>query len=809
MRRFTFFLAGLMAAGIAFSGCSRSGSGKSDYPVAPVSYTDVEIADSFWAPRIDTTRTVTMPYLFDLAKNSGRGADMRLIEAASCFLAENPDPALRTLIDGNLDRGIERVRGLMGKWPSTGDGSLGAVGTLSQAAIAYEQATGSRKLLDVAIEAADDLDSVFGPGKRHDISNHEGVKMGLIPLYRRTGERKYLDLARFFLDERGNPESGRPLYGEYAQDHMPVISQPRAVGHLVRATYLYNPLTDIAALTGDPGYLQANERIWEDAITKRTYLTGGTGTYRDHEDYGDDYDLPNLSCWNEICAAVGNTWWNHKLFLLKQDAKYIDVMERILYNGLLAGVSLSGDKFLYQTPLKAYGSFARQPRFGPNCCPPNITRFLASMGKLIYAHDDRSVYVNLYIGSRARIGLKGSAVAVEQVTDYPWSGAVKVTVDPEKPGTFAVFLRIPGWARNEAIPGGLYRFAAENDDRLALTVNGRPETLVLVNGFARLERQWAKGDVIELNIPMPVRKVLADDRVADDRGMVAFQRGPLVFCAEQTDNPDGVFNLVVPDDAEFGYAFRSDLLGGIGTVTGKAIALSRGQDGVSVEQREQSVTAVPYYAFGNRGAGEMAVWLAREASKAVLPPEPSIASTSRATSSCGNGTVAENYPGQNPPTIAQRLYTNAQDGSGDIRAISDQAEPVNSEDGSSTYLRLRPQSGGQAWVQYDFEKPATVSSVDVYWKDDKQYCVLPKSWRLLYRDGTEWKPVRTDAPFGIAKDRFNTVTFEPVAASALRIEIELQEKTYRKGELGPPDANYLKEDLVWYEGGVIEWRVQR
>ena len=777
---------------------SQESAAKSDYPITPVSYRDVQITDPFWTPRIDISRTVTVPSLLDRAEKNGR-VDLRTFEGACYHLAKHPeDAALKARVDGVVDR-----------LTSATGGSRGG-GDLFFAAAAHYEVTGSRKLLDVAIQSGDNMVSTFGPDKSHAVAGHEGVKMGLIRLYRVTEDDRYVKLAQFLLDERGNFEkSKRASFGWYAQDHEPVKAQTRAIGHCVRATYLYGALTDIAALTGDPEYARAAERIWEDAVTKRTYLTGGIGSYPHCENYSmDDYDLPNLGCWNEICAACGNTWWNHRMFLLKRDAKYADLMERILYNGFLAGVSLSGDKFLYQTPLKAYGSFARQPSFGPNCCPPNVARLLPSLGNLIYAHDDEGLYVNLFVGSKAQVKLKQAAVAVEQETRYPWGGTVKIVVNPGNAANFAIFIRIPGWARNEATPGLLYRFASTSDARFTLTVNGRPASYAMERGFAKIGREWAKGDTIELSLPMPVRKVLARDQVADDRGMVAFERGPLVYCAEGVDHDGKVFNLVVPDKAELQYVYRKDLLNGVGTLTGKVLALRRGNDRVSVSRREQAFTAIPYYAFGHRGTGEMAVWLARQESKAELPPVPTIASTSRATSSCGNGTVADNYPDHKPPTIDQRLYPSVQNGSGDISAIYDQIEPVNSEDGSSYYLRLHPQSGDQAWVQYDFGKPLKISSVEVYWKDDKQYCPLPRAWRLMYQDGDQWKPVSTASKYGVEPDKFNKVTFAPLTTAALRLEIQLQPKTYKANDLGPPDANWLRNgDVTWYECGVIEWRV--
>ena len=794
---------------LLFVACTQTAARKSDYPVFPVSYKNVQVTDAFWTPRLENNRTVSIPGMLDRYDGAGRGPDLRLIEAACYVLARNPDPGLRSRVDGYLDRAIERIRSRKQIWSSEGDGDFFAAGNFLELGVAYYEATGSRKLLDVAIEIADDLDAVFGPNKRYDISNHEGIKIGLLRLYRATGNERYLRLARFFLDTRGNPTGRSILYGPYAQDHEPVKSQARAIGHAVRATYLYIPLTDIAALTGDPEYAGADERIWNDAISRRTYLTGGIGSYRDEEDYGDDYDLPNLSAWNEICAAYGNAFWNQKMFQLKQDGQYIDLLERTLYNAFLVGVSLRGDTYLYQAPLKAYGSFARQAWFGPNCCPPNLARLLPQIGGLIYAQGDQSLYVNLFVGSKAEIQLKDTALSIAQETRYPWDGAVTIRISPQKPQNFALFVRIPGWARNQPVPGGLYRYLPAPEQAVSLIVNGSAAAYTVGKGYARIEREWKAGDTVRLDLPMPVRRIQAADQVADNRGMVALERGPLVYCTEQADNPGGVFNLVLPENADLQFAYRPDLMGGIGAVTGKAVAVSRGPDRVSLVRQEKNITAIPYYAFGNRSQGEMSVWLAREDARAIIPPQPTISSTSRATSSCGNGTVAENYPGNQPPTIERRFYPTSQDGSGDIRAIQDQLEPVNSEDGSSPFLRVHPQSGDRAWVQYDFAKPARVSSVEVYWKDDKQYCVLPQSWRLLYKDGNEWKPVTASEPYPVARDQFNKASFSPVTTSGLRIEIQLQTKTYKKGTLGPPDGNYLTQDLTWYEGGIIEWRVNR
>jgi DUF1680 family protein len=784
-------LVALMAASIL--SCTQRSQPVTDYPVSPVSFRNVEVEDAFWSPRVENNRTVSIPQLFARYEETDGNPDLRLIEAACYVLAQDPDPALRTQIDGTLDRAIERIRSRKQIWSSEGDGDFFWAGHFLELAVAYFETTGNRKLLDAAIDIADDLDSVFGPGKRYDISNHEGIKIGLLRLYRCTGNRRYLDLAEFFLDTRGNAAHRQRMYGSYAQDHEPVKDQTRAIGHAVRATYLYIPLTDIAALTGDAEYLRADERIWEDAVSKRTFLTGGIGSYRDEEDYGDDYDLPNLSSWNEICAAYGNILWNQRLFLLQQDAKYIDVMERTLYNGFLVGVSLDGRTFLYQAPLQASGDFARQPWFGPNCCPPNLARLLPQLGGLIYARSERSLYINLFIGSRARIDMGGTPVTITQETRYPWDGTVALTVDPQAAAEFDILVRIPGWARNQPMPGNLYTYLPSADGKVELSINGSLASYDVEKGYARIGREWQPGDTIQLSLPMTV----------------ALERGPLVFCAEGEDNPDGIFNLLMEDDTPLLFAYRRETLGGIGEITGTAMMLSRGSDRSSVVKKPVEFVAIPYFAFGNRGAGDMTVWLPRNEDRVRTAPLPTIASTSRASSSCGNGTVAENYPGNHPPTIASRFYPNSQDGSGAIGAISDQLEPVNSEDGSAPFLRLHPQSGNKAWVQYDFARPATVSSVEVYWKDDKQFCVVPAGWRLVYRDGNDWKPVAPSGPYTVFRDRFNKTDFAPVTTSALRIEIDLQGKLYKSGDLGPPDGNYLKQDLTWYECGLIEWRVNR
>ena len=483
------FIVSLAGAGITVlypsAGAAQSNSSGADYSVAPVPVANVDINDGFWSPRIRTTREVTLPYLLQHEVAARRAPDGRLIEAAAYFISKQPDAALQKQVEGLSDAAIHSVRAHENVWPSTGDGSFFAAGHFIEGAVAYYQATGDRKLFDVAIEVANNLDSVFGSGKRYDISNHEELELALVKLYRATGDRRYITLSKFLVDTRGTSAGGRELTGWYAQDDRPIKEQQRAIGHCVRATYLYSAVTDLAALTNDSGYNQASERIWHDAIGKRTYLTGGIGSYRQRENFGDDYDLPNLSCWNEICASVGNILWNHRMFLLTQNAQCVDVMERILYNGLLAGVSLNGDKFLYQTPLKATAEFERQPWFGPNCCPPNITRLIAQLGGLIYAVNSDNLYVNLFMGNHAHTQVNRVSIKIEQETNYPWDGKVRIRINPAQKTKFVLQVRIPGWAQGKPVPSSLYRYEPTAPATYTLLVNGKKTNSVLDKGYAQ------------------------------------------------------------------------------------------------------------------------------------------------------------------------------------------------------------------------------------------------------------------------------------------------------------------------------------
>ncbi len=633
-----------------------------DYPFKPVPFTAVHLDDVFWAPRLETNRVTTIPYAFDQCRQSGRMYNFeraatvlrgeaiadrkppgypfddtdpyKVLEGASYSLAVQPDPEMSAYLDKLIalfasaqepDGYLYTTRTIDPQHPHPWSGSrrwvneqelsheLYDAGHLFEAAAAHYQATGKTNLLNVATKEADLLCRTFGPGTNqlHLWPGHEIVEMGLAKLYRVTGEQRYLDLAKYFLDMRGSHPGG----DDYHQSRIPPVDQTEAIGHAVRAGYLYSGMADVAALTGDENYVNAIDRIWDNCVTKKIYITGGIGARHDGEAFGDNYELPNLTAYNETCAAVANDFWNERLFLLHGDAKYVDVFERTLYNGLLSGVSLSGTKFFYLNPLESTGDYERSPWFGCACCPGNITRFLPSLPGDFYAQQGDRIFVNLYAAGTADIKLDdGRALKLTQETRYPWDGAVKITVVPEKKSKFVIAVRIPGWARNEVMPGDLYQFLDDaTNEPVTLKVNGRPMAIKLNQGYATINRTWKSGDVIELNLPMPVRRVVANGSVKADIGRVALERGPIVFCAEWPDNPNGkVRNLMLPDQQPLTATFEPSLLNGVETVAGRAFSVSRSADG-SLVKTEQDFKAVPYFAWANRGKGEMAVWLADSA----------------------------------------------------------------------------------------------------------------------------------------------------------------------------------------------------
>ena len=759
--------------------------GKPVYMLQPVPLADVNITDEFWTPKIEVNRTVSIHHLFE--KFGDHSYDNpRLIEAASYMVAKSRDPELARTLETMVDHEIAATEARL-------QNPIRISGYFYEAAVAYFHATGKRRMLDAAMRAFDALYADYGPGKKTYISGHEGMKIGLLAMYRETRDPRYSSLAQFFLDERGKDEYPRngeyALDRTYAQDDKPVIQQHEAEGHAVRATYLYIPFADIASLTGGPDYNRAIDSIWQDAVYHKTYVTGSIGSIRFHEQYGQPYELPNLSGWSETCASYGNFVWNQRMFLLHRDARYADLMERVLYNGFLDGVSLEGNRFFYQNPLMSYGNYERFDWIDTPCCPPNVVRLIASLGKYIYAHNNDELYVNLFIGSDAHVNIGGENVRLRQQTRYPWNGDVKIHIDPGQPRDFTVYVRIPGWTGDQVMAGDLYRFLGSSHAPVTLKINGRLVNPIMANGYAKIQREWKSGDSIELSLPMPVRRILADSRVKDDAGLVALERGPLVYCAEWPDNGGHALNLVVPDNTQFRSEFRPALLNGVEVITGKIPAVERRKDGKGSVTESHELVAIPYYAWANRGMGEMAVWLPRTAEKATALPVQLPRNVAQVLSSGG----------------IERKWTGYNDQNDDISAVFDGSEPLSSADESHRYFRMRPPVGQHAWVEYDFQQPAKVSSSSVYFVDDKRFCKLPASWRVLYKDGTDWKPI--PAAYSVDKDKFDTVTFPSVTTTAVRLEVEPQTRHYKAGEIGPPGAMFLNSDIDWREFGIIEWRV--
>lgn len=616
-----------------------------DYPITPVPFTSFQVNDDFWSPRLKINRDVTLPYDFKKCEETGRidnfaiagklkdgsfqglrfnDSDVfKVMEGAAYSLSLQPDPELEKYLDDLIDTvaTAQEDDGYLFTTRTidpnnlaidTGDTrwsylekshELYNVGHMYEAAVAYYQATGKRKFLAVALNNANLIDRVFGPDKIRDVPGHQEIEIGLAKLYRVTGEEKYLNLAKFFLNERGNDQV-RNTYGDYCQDHKPVIEQEEANGHAVRAVYMYSAMTDVAALTADDDYIQAVDRIWDNVISKKIYLTGGIGSRHEGEAFGDNFELPNGTAYNETCAAIGNAMWNHRLFLLHGEAKYIDILERIIYNGFLSGISLSGDHFFYPNPLEWDGKFAfniktssRQPWFHCSCCPTNVVRFLPSLPGYLYAQENNAIFINLYIANSATIQLAEHRVSLKQETNYPWDGKVSLIVDTDAKSEFEIRFRIPGWTQNRPVPSDLYQYSDENEDKVTLNVNGSPVPLNIDKGYACLNRIWEKGDTIELNLPMPIRRVLCDENVESNRGRIALERGPVVYCAEGVDNGGKTLDLILPDSATLKCEQRSDILNGLRVIR--------------VIDEDREITLIPYHAWAHRGEGEMAVWLKR------------------------------------------------------------------------------------------------------------------------------------------------------------------------------------------------------
>lgn len=630
------------------------------YPISPVPFTSVTVTDDFWGQRLKASQEVTIPLAFRKSEESGRydnfvkaahpSASYRVegfsfddtdvyktIEGASYSIQTYPDKKLEKYIDSVLtivaaaqepDGYLYTSRTMNPQHPHEWAGSkrwekeeelsheFYNLGHMIEGAIAHYQATGKRNFLDIAIRYADCVEREIGetPGKVVKVPGHQIAEMALAKLYLVTGQQKYLDLAKFFLDKRGYTSRK----DEYSQAHKPVVEQDEAVGHAVRAAYMYSGMADVAALTGDSAYIHAIDKIWDNVVSKKLYITGGIGALHDGEAFGKNYELPNLTAYNETCAAIANVYWNHRLFLLHGDAKYYDVLERTLYNGLISGVALDGGTFFYPNPLESDGHYKfsqgachRQDWFGCACCPSNLSRFIPSLPGYIYAVKDNSLYVNLFMGNTAELEVEGKKVNIKQTTAYPWKEDVHLEINPYREQHIALKFRIPGWVQNKVVPSDLYTFADDKQTSYTVKVNGEPAQHVLKNGYFTIDRTWKKGDKVAIHFEMQPRLVKANDKVAADKGRISFERGPIVYCAEWPDNDFKIDGVLLSEKPIIEVVDRADLLNGIMQLKTKAQSVATDSSGV-LKSKNVDLTLIPYYAWSHRGDGQMSVWLPQD-----------------------------------------------------------------------------------------------------------------------------------------------------------------------------------------------------
>ena len=611
------FLSILLAVTVVTVACGGKKAATVNKLITPVKFSEVTINDGFWSPRLQSHKDVTLKVCIDqienqtgrirnfenaakgLGEHSGIYFDdsdvYKALEGMAYSLQNNPDPELEAKCDEWIDKFAAAqqedgyintyytLTGLENRWSDMGMHEMYCAGHMIEAAVAYYNVTGKRKLLDVVIRMADHMMTVFGPGKRDWVPGHEEIELALVKLYEVTGEKKYLDFAEWLIDERGHGHGTWVKWRQesYYQDDKPVREMTDIAGHAVRAMYLYCGMADVAAYTGDKGYMTALDSLWDDVVLRNMYVTGGIGQSSRNEGFTTDYSLPNMSAYCETCASVGMVLWNWRMNQFTADAKYIDVLERSMYNGALAGISLAGDRFFYVNPLESLGTHHRQAWYGCACCPSQICRFLPSIGNYIYGVAKDGIYVNLYIGNTASVKVGRRDITLTQETKYPWEGAVAVTVGCKRPFKSALRFRVPGWCKS-----------------YSLSVNGKAVEVPVENGYASLKRRWRNGDQVVLNMDMPAEIIAADPRVKEDEGYRAVQRGPLVYCMEAVDNPGDYETLHLTEDLRFEPVWEPDLLRGVVTLTADV-------DG-------RPLKLIPYYAWDNREAGRMRVWIPLE-----------------------------------------------------------------------------------------------------------------------------------------------------------------------------------------------------
>lgn len=789
---------------MAFSASAKKKEGHHGYPIDPVPFTSVKVTDNFWGQRLKASREVTIPLAFSKCEETGRYENFikaahpsdtikvgglsfddtdvyKTIEGASYLLQTYPDKKLEHYIDSVLvivaaaqepDGYLYTSRTMNPKHPHEWAGTkrwetvedlsheFYNLGHMVEGAIAHYQATGKTNFLDIAKKYADCVCREIGdgPGQEARVPGHQIAEMALAKLYLVTGDKKYLDQAKYFLDKRGYTSRK----DKYSQAHMPVVEQDEAVGHAVRAAYMYAGMADVAALTGDSAYIKAIDRIWDNIVGKKYYITGGIGATSNGEAFGENYELPNMSAYCETCAAIGNVYVNHRLFLLHGVSKYYDVVERTLYNGLISGVALDGGAFFYPNPLESMGQHQRQPWFGCACCPSNIARFIPSLPGYVYAVKNDDIYVNLYMANTGTLDVNGKKVVLSQEGNYPWNGDITIKIDRNNAGEFGLKLRIPGWVKNQPVPSDLYYY--NDNKRLGYTVkvNGVAANGTLTpDGYYTIDRKWKKGDKVEVHFDMEPRTVVANNKVEADRGRIAVERGPIVYCAEFPDNDFEVLSAFMNQNPKFTEKYSSEKLYGIVELSTDAQVLSYDDKG-RLTAKDVKLNMIPYYAWNHRGRGQMAVWLPQQlnAARPVMPP-----------------------------TKASKSKVSVSGEPSSVSSLTDGLVPKDENDRSMPYYHWWPKQGTTEWVVYEFPETQSVGSSTVYWYDDGPWggCRVPKSWKIYYKDQTgKWQPVTGVAKYPTVKGSANRVEFDIVKTDGLKLEVVL------------PDDNST---------GIFEWEV--
>lgn len=788
--------------------------------IEEVPFTDVHFTDKFWLPRMDINRTVSIPSAFYQCEINGRFDNFaiagklkegehkgdfpfddtdpyKVIEGASYSLAVKYDPKLDLYLDsvialiaaaqepdGYLTTCVTnkcyRLSGWWGrsKWEKINSHELYNCGHLYEAAVAHFKATGKRSFLDVAIKNANLICKFFGPGEgqKHVPSGHPIVEMALVKLYKVTKDDNYLKLARYFVDETGRGTDGHRL-NKYSQDHMPIMQQKEIVGHAVRAGYLFSGVTDVAAMQKDMALMASVKKVWDNMTGRKLYITGGIGSRSQGEGFGPDYELNNFNDYCETCASIANIYWNQRLFLATGESKYIDVLERTLYNALIAGVSLSGDKFFYDNPLATNGCHERAPWFGCACCPGNLTRFAASVPGYVYAIKNKDLYVNLFAEGNSIVKVGGNNVELLQKTEYPWSGDVEITVNPEKNDSFNLLVRMPGWVKNQPVPTDLYKYVDGAKPVMEVTVNGKKLKKEVRNGYLLIYRKWNSGDKISIHMDMPVRRVQANSLVNYDKGLLCMERGPVVYALESIDQENEyLFDLVIPRNSKILYHYENGLLNGVIVLEGNCLKVIKDSKTGKITENPAKFKAIPYCTWNNRGVGQMVVWTPEKKEYAILKPESTIAS--RASIVNGSG-------------------------------VNDQFEPKSSADVNSPYHYWWLKNGTEEEIGYKLKQVEKVSGVEIYWLAFEHYDVIykaPESWKLFYKSGDDWKEVEATTEYGTAIDKYNILTFKTIETNELKIKVQLQrpKTSNNTKEKGPQNMDIGRHG---FSGGVIEWKV--